>query len=879
MENNPSNASGEFASTEELEESGGESSDDDAISKEHVRVVVRCRPLNFAKEQDGKDQLVISKDGRTIDVKDLAGGDRKYYFTCVANEDKDQAFLFKKTGKPIVDCALEGFNGAIVAYGQTGSGKTFTMQGPGLIGKTSQSAEARGVIQSVCEIIFSHIQECESTNNAIRFSVTASYLEIYNENLIDLLIKMDSKKSKKPPKLTIREDSNGGIIVVGQTSLLVKTPEDCYKLLRDGALQRSVGATKMNSESSRSHAIFTLNIAKEDAEKKTKRTSRLHLVDLAGSERQKGTGATGVRLKEASGINKSLSALGNVVNALSSMESAGKRGAKNVRIPSCRDSKLTFLLKDSLGGNSKLCIIATISPSKASIDETVSTLEFAKRCTAVRNEAVVNEQLTEDIGELQKEVLRLQEANKQLRTNLAKAKATEVELRAQAIPTNRTPAVHALAHTGLAEKPNKEKKDVGVQTQESCEHQDGGKGVLRTMQAQDITRALDSLVEGKLEDEDLESRTEQLCILLSDAISREKYHAEREEGMKRKVEDSHQRWLEMLQTNEDLQRSLKEREAELVEFREQKLSGVDDKAVQHMHREMNMLQARIANNPETILLRHRVEALESELETLHMFGKLSEEGRQGYEQRIKESQQRWLEMLTTSNELMKALNDRDKQLKEVRQRGLDNVYDGCGEQLRRDVEDMQRQLENNPEVVLLRHRVRALETELVEFAELSMEAHEEARVAAATASKQQEECDELDMDDIEFATEMEEEDAEGLCEDGMLTSYGPRQTDTRYRQQETGAQKRERRGWSDVESGCARGKEQKREDSPRAVAAFREINALLQQPEMQELEEEEEAGEVDEFEEREESDGMMGEMLRESVEALSTAWEGLGAQD
>lgn len=872
----PYDALREVISAEEVEESSGESSDDDAISREHVRVVVRCRPLDHTKELDGRDQLVISENGHAIDIKNLPGGDRKYSFVCVADGDKDQAFLFKKTGKPIVDCALEGFNGAIVAYGQTGSGKTYTMQGPGLIGKASQSAEARGIIQSVCETIFLHIQECESSNSAVTFSVTASYLEIYNENLVDLLAKANNKKAKRFPKLTIREDSNGGIIVVGQTSVVVKTPEDCYKLLRDGAIQRSAGATKMNSESSRSHAVFTLNIAKADAEKKTKRTSRLHLVDLAGSERQKGTGATGVRLKEASGINKSLSALGNVINALSLRESAGKRGARSIRIPSCRDSKLTFLLKDSLGGNSKLCIIATISPAKASIDETVSTLEFAKRCAAVRNEAVVNEQLTEDIGELQKEVLRLQEANKQLRTDLAKAKAAEVELRAQTTPAIRTSAGRTPVHIQPVEKPFKVKKDVGVQTQKSCEHQDEGKDVLRTVKAEDITRALDSLLQGRLEDEDAESRTEQLCILLADAISREKCHMEWEENMKRKMEDSHQRWMEMLQTSEDLHQSLQEKEAELLEIQERSLSEMDDKAGQHMRREINILQVRTASNPETTLLRHRARALESDLENLRRFGNLSEEGRKKCEQRIKEWQQRWLEMLTTNCELMKALNERDKRLREVRQRGLDNVYDGSGEQLRRDMEEMQRQLEKHPEVVLLQHRVQALEMELVEFAELSMEAHEEARVAAVTASKQGKECNELDVDGIEFATEMEEEDAERLCEDGMLSRSELRQAEDCHGQQGIGAQKRERHGWSDIGSEDAGGKEQEQEGSPRAVALFREINALLMQPEIQELEREGVGG-VDEFEMKEKTDARMTEMLRESVEALSVAWGELGA--
>lgn len=750
------------------QESGTDTeTEDDFISSDHVRVVIRCRPLNPSKEKDGSNQLKISPDGKSIDVTGASVGPRSYRFACAANGSKGQAFMFRKTGKHIVECALAGFNGAIVAYGQTGSGKTFTMQGPGLRdGHSSTPVESRGIIQSVTETIFAHIQESEECSAAVKFEVSASYLEIYNENLVDLLVAQDTKLRQKIPKLNIREDLKGEIIVVGQTSVTVQTPEDCYKLLSEGAQQRHVGATRMNSESSRSHAVFTLKIGKNDSDRGTRQTSRLHLVDLAGSERQKKTGATGMRLKEASGINKSLSALGNVINALAAIESSRGRGTSQVRIPSCRDSKLTFLLKDSLGGNSKLCIIATISPAKSSLDETVSTLDFAKRCTAVRNEAVVNESLTEDVAALQAEVLRLQQSMKQLRLSLSKAKIVEMELRATASPQNRISYISSDRRGGAALQPDRpltKKIEAGVQTNEDIDKLDNGRDILKSVKAVDLISALDSLVERTLEGEDKETKIEKLCVLLANAISREKYHMKTSEEMKRKVEDSHTRWMEMLKTNEELIASLTERETELASIRKQDVLKEKDLTVRRLQNELEVLQGRVESNPEIILLRHRVAALEAELEGAQDLGALSDGTKKAYEEKASESNERWLDMLKANNELMIALNERDKVLNEVRSKGLENVHDHSGDRFRKDLELLRKEAEQSPNTAVLRHRIMALEKELVDFAELSVAAQKEA-LETAQADKLRPRSS-----TVEFATEIGTGD-DDLSEEEVMKS-------------------------------------------------------------------------------------------------------------
>ncbi|XP_049479701.1 kinesin-like protein KIF17 [Panthera uncia] len=263
----------------------------------------------------------------------------------------------------------EGYNGTIFAYGQTGSGKSFTMQG--LPDPSSQ----RGIIPRAFEHVFESVQCAENT----KFLVRASYLEIYNEDVRDLL-GADSKQ-----KLELKEHPEKGVYVKGLSMHTVHSMAQCERIMEAGWKNRSVGYTLMNKDSSRSHSIFTISIeiyAVDERGKDHLRAGKLNLVDLAGSERQSKTGATGERLKEATKINLSLSALGNVISALVD--------GRCKHIP-YRDSKLTRLLQDSLGGNTKTLMVACLSPADNNYDETLSTLRYANRAKNIRNKPRINE--------------------------------------------------------------------------------------------------------------------------------------------------------------------------------------------------------------------------------------------------------------------------------------------------------------------------------------------------------------------------------------------------------------------------------------------------------------------------------------------------------
>ncbi|EPZ33429.1 Kinesin, motor region domain-containing protein [Rozella allomycis CSF55] len=272
--------------------------------------------------------------------------------------------------KPIIESVLAGYNGTIFAYGQTGTGKTHTMEGD----KDDESM--RGVIPNAIIHIFNYINENAATGS--KFLVRASFLEIYNEDVYDLLANQETK-------LELRERSDIGVYVKNLSSFVVNSVEEMYKLMTVGNRNRSVGSTMMNARSSRSHSIFTITVEMSfknaDGQEHIK-VGKLNLVDLAGSERQSKTGATGERLKEATRINLSLSALGNVISALVD--------GRSKHIP-YRDSKLTRLLQDSLGGNSKTLMIATLSPASYNYDETLSTLRYASRAKNIKNKPKVNE--------------------------------------------------------------------------------------------------------------------------------------------------------------------------------------------------------------------------------------------------------------------------------------------------------------------------------------------------------------------------------------------------------------------------------------------------------------------------------------------------------
>ncbi|KAM0745754.1 kinesin-like protein [Meredithblackwellia eburnea MCA 4105] len=306
--------------------------------------------------------------------------DKSYWSACPKDEPgyASQETLYNDLGKDLLDHSFEGFNTCIFAYGQTGSGKSYSMMGYG---------EDRGIIPLICEALFERIET--QTTDKLTFTVEVSYTEIYQEKVRDLL------NPSNKGNLKVREHPTMGPYVESLSKLAVQSFKDIEQLMDEGTKARTVAATNMNETSSRSHAVFTLLLTQRRLDVETgmagEKVSRISLVDLAGSERANSTGATGTRLKEGALINKSLTTLGRVIQALAAASSAGSgKSAKAAaeKVP-YRDSVLTWLLKDSLGGNSKTAMVAAISP--ADYEETLSTLRYADQAKKIKNKAVVNE--------------------------------------------------------------------------------------------------------------------------------------------------------------------------------------------------------------------------------------------------------------------------------------------------------------------------------------------------------------------------------------------------------------------------------------------------------------------------------------------------------
>ncbi|CAJ0572132.1 unnamed protein product, partial [Mesorhabditis spiculigera] len=340
---------------------------------ECVRVVVRCRPLSEGEIREGHQSIIAMDTKRGLvelkNPKEPNEPSKDFTFDSIYDGSSKQAELYDETFRDLVESVLDGFNGTIFAYGQTGTGKTYTMEG-----RLDVEGE-RGVIHNSFEHIFSHI----ALSRNQQFLVRASYLEIYQEEIRDLLNK-DSKA-----RLELKERPDVGVYVKDLSSFVTKSVEEIQHVMRVGNANRSVGRTNMNEHSSRSHAIFMITVECSeigpDGETHI-RVGRLNLVDLAGSERQAKTGATGERFKEATKINLSLSALGNVISALVD--------GKSTHIP-YRDSKLTRLLQDSLGGNSKTVMVACIGPASYNFEESLGTLRYANRAKNIKNKPKINE--------------------------------------------------------------------------------------------------------------------------------------------------------------------------------------------------------------------------------------------------------------------------------------------------------------------------------------------------------------------------------------------------------------------------------------------------------------------------------------------------------
>ena len=377
---------------------------------DNLRVAIRVRPPLNRETQEGvpfRSIAIVSEDHKSISLAEYVGSEfseierqrqwieepslfhlHRFTFDSIFDMDSLQEDVYNISAKQAVQSVLEGYNSTIFCYGQTGTGKTYTMEGFTYDSKNPN----RGIIQRTIQDIFNFIETTSDENT--KFIIRASFLQIYNENISDLL-----KSDKK--NLQIREDKKKGIYVDLLSEWAVRTPLDLYALLRRGSNNRCTSTTYMNDVSSRSHAVFQitveqmseddLNLEKKDNNKMQIKIGKLNLVDLAGSERIRITGNQGKLLEESKKINKSLSCLGNVINALTSEKKVKlKNIPKNNYIP-YRDSKLTRLLQDSLGGNCKTTMIATISPSEDAFSESLSTLYFAQRAKKIKNRPVINE--------------------------------------------------------------------------------------------------------------------------------------------------------------------------------------------------------------------------------------------------------------------------------------------------------------------------------------------------------------------------------------------------------------------------------------------------------------------------------------------------------
>ncbi|XP_072765535.1 kinesin-like protein KIF13A isoform X6 [Anoplolepis gracilipes] len=380
------------------------------MASDKIKVAVRVRPFN-RRELELGTQCVVEMTGQqtilqhpiTMDKIDrnkpkTFAFDHCFYSLEPGTENfASQDVVFDALGRDILDNAFQGYNACIFAYGQTGSGKSYTMMGSG---------ENKGIIPRLCDSLFDMIAKQQSSE--LTYKVEVSYMEIYNEKVHDLL---DPKQNKQ--SLKVREHNVLGPYVDGLSQLAVTSFQDIDNLMAEGNKSRTVAATNMNSESSRSHAVFSVILTQTLTDSKSgvsgEKVSRMSLVDLAGSERAVKTGAVGDRLKEGSNINKSLTTLGLVISKLADQNSVNNNKKKDNFVP-YRDSVLTWLLKDNLGGNSKTVMVATISPAADNYEETLSTLRYADRAKRIVNHAVVNEDPNARIiRELRQEVETLKE--------------------------------------------------------------------------------------------------------------------------------------------------------------------------------------------------------------------------------------------------------------------------------------------------------------------------------------------------------------------------------------------------------------------------------------------------------------------------------------
>ncbi|XP_016345666.1 kinesin-like protein KIF1A isoform X6 [Sinocyclocheilus anshuiensis] len=376
-----------------------------------VKVAVRVRPFN-SREIGKESKCIIQMSGNTTTIinpklpKESKSFNFDYsYWSHTTPEDVNYACqkqVFKDIGEEMLLHAFEGYNVCIFAYGQTGAGKSYTMMG-------KQEKDQEGIIPLLCEDLFTKISA--NNDNSMSYSVEVSYMEIYCERVRDLL------NPKNKGNLRVREHPLMGPYVEDLSKLAVTSYNDIQDLMDSGNKARTVAATNMNETSSRSHAVFNIIFTQKRHDSGTDNTSekvsKISLVDLAGSERADSTGAKGTRLKEGANINKSLTTLGKVISALAEMDSAPNKNKKKKKVESFipyRDSVLTWLLRENLGGNSRTAMVAALSPADINYDETLGTLRYADRAKQIRCNAVINEDPNNRlVRELKEEVARLKD--------------------------------------------------------------------------------------------------------------------------------------------------------------------------------------------------------------------------------------------------------------------------------------------------------------------------------------------------------------------------------------------------------------------------------------------------------------------------------------
>lgn len=428
-----------------------------------IKIFLRVRPPDISiSENDFAPRVLEVNTADNAVILKTKPDPKIFTYDNVADADITQEAVFSTVGKKIIESCVAGYNGTIFAYGQTGSGKTFTMLGPSENSDNFQH-ELRGVIPRSFEYLFSliaHQQELHGSRK--QFLCRCSFLEIYQEQIFDLL-------DTASQGLHLRENMNKGVFVDGLIEQVICSPTDAYQVLVVGMLNRRVAGTSMNRESSRSHAVFTVTIeSKEDIDGiQNIRTSQLNLVDLAGSERQRDTNTGGTRLKEAGSINKSLSVLGNVIMSLVDISHGKKR-----HIP-YRDSKLTFLLRDSLGGNTKTRMIACVHPDSRCFGETLSTLNFARSAKLIKNKAVVNEDFHGNNQKLQNEIRRLKEIVESLQSSsISPSSALDKQALFNAESAWKLNFIDAMYFREQSESEKKALQDVVNHLQELCNKKD-----------------------------------------------------------------------------------------------------------------------------------------------------------------------------------------------------------------------------------------------------------------------------------------------------------------------------------------------------------------------------------------------------------------------